>query len=165
MKVPIQDFIRKEVEFARLDWGFNIVKFMHCTVAEFLGSMQQIEKFKRYPFFFINSATVEAVETNIDDTIINIGEMVIATAFNDRRTYTSEIRDNEAFKPLLTPFLNAVLFRLNNSQNIAVYKKGKIVYQYRYTGDGKKDSDVMNDAVCAIKLTNFQFRILTIKNN
>jgi hypothetical protein len=165
--IHIQDLLKDEVAFTQTDVGFTITRFKFSTVAEFLDELKSLSKFKKFPFVFINAGTVEYDYEKPDDIKVSIGELVIATAFLDDKVYTSEEKDAKVFTPLLTPFLDAFLYRLDNSHTVAVYKYGKIKYHYRFGKDTKDgtDGDTMDDSVCAIRLTNFSFRILTNKNN
>jgi len=161
----IQDILCKEAEWIRLDLDLDNAKFKHSTVNEFIAEMKKLTVDQKYPFFFVNASTVEYDLEKPDDIIVSVGEIVIATTA--LANFTSEQRDEKVFNPILSPFLNQFLYRMDYNQEASIYKAGKIKYQYRYGVQGKTgtESDILDDAVCAIQLTNFQFRILTIKNN
>lgn len=157
----IQDILSKVVEWARVDLGLDNAKTKHSSVSEFIAEMKLLAIDKKYPFFFINAGTVEYDIEKPDDVIVSVGEIVIATAFDTKRSYSSEEKDLMAFKPILTPFLEQFLYQMDYNQEAAISKAGKIKYHYRYGSTGKEgtESDIMDDAVCAIQLLNFQFRI------
>lgn len=165
---PFQDLLKKEVGYTQTEMGFDITRFQCSSVTEFVDSLKILDKSKRFPFVFLNSQTVEMATENADDNIVTVGEIVIATASLDsERKYSSEEKDTKVFNVFLNPFLEKFLFRLQYSANIAVYKKGKITRHYQYGNDTKNgvSGEILDSSACAIKLTNFQFRILTIKNN
>ena len=157
----IQDILCKVVEWTRADLELDNAKMKHSSVSEFIAEMKLLTSDKKYPFFFINAGTVEYNIENPDDTIVSVGEIVIATSFDTKRTYSSEEKDEMAFKPILTPFLEQFLYRMDYNAEAAISKAGKVKYHYRYGTTGKEgtESDILDDAVCAIQLLNFQFRI------
>lgn len=162
--ILIQDVLEKEVEWTRSDIGLDLAKFKHSSVMEFVDEMSKLKTDIKYPFFFVNAGLIEYDLENPDDIIVTVGEIVIATKFISNAS--SERKDAEVFRPILTPFLEMFLYRLDYNRNIAIYKTGKIKYHYRYGSSDKEGTkkDALADPICAIQLTNFQFRILTPKN-
>lgn len=157
----IQDILCKVVEWTKDDLELDNARMKHSSVNEFIAEMKVLGTDKKYPFFFINSATVDYDLEKPDDVICSIGEIVIATSFDTKKSYSSEEKDEYAFKPILTPFLDQFLYRMDHNAEAAISKAGKVKYHYRYgtNGKGGTESDILDDAVCAIQLTNFQFRI------
>lgn len=158
--MTLQDILSKEAGYCKDDLSLDNLRFKHSNVTEFLEDIKNLSKDKVYPFFFLNAPLVKYAEENVDDIIVTAGEIVFATTFLDKGVYSSSARDEKAFKPILTPLLDMFLYRMKYCQNAAIIKRGDIVYQYRYSSGNKSESnDVLDDAVCAIKLTDFQFRI------
>lgn len=163
--ILIQDILTKEVEWTRTDLNLDNAMFKFSTPNEFIATVKKLPIDKKFPFFFVNSGLVEYDFENKDDIIVTVGEIVIST--KTKSNYTSEQRDEFVFKPILTPFLDMFLYRLEYNQQATVFKAGKIKYHYFYgkTGLYGTDGNIFEDSVDAIQLTNFQFRILTNKNN
>ena len=148
---PVLLQIQKELNFGNMN--------VYCsTNNEFVSVLAQYNKNafdKKYPFFFINSTTVEYLE----DGIVNIGEMVIATLSDPN--WTSGVRHENSFKPILLPIFDLFTKKLKSGVPTCHFiKQGKMKIHYFYGTKGIDgyDKNEFLDYVDAIQLLNYQVR-------
>ena len=161
----IQDILSADLAVIKQELGVesplhdNLV-FKYSTPNEFINTLKALDDYSRYPFFFVNSGTVEYDKSNPEEVICSVGEIVIAT--KTLSTYSSEERDLEVFKPILNPFLDAFIEQMRYSQGAIISEEGKIKLHYFYGSQGLygTDGNVFEDSVDAIQLLNYKFRIL-----
>ena len=159
--VLIQDILCKEAEWAKNDCNLDNMLFYYSTQVEFnnvLAEEAKIDKFAPYPFVWINSKTVSYDITNKNLTTISVGELVIATI--TKPNYKSAERDLKTFKPILLPYMEAFLDRMNNGQGLVLQSYGEVRLHYFYGDEGSP----FKDSVDAIQITDLEFR-LTKNNN
>lgn len=164
--ILLQDIMCTEVERAAQDSCLDNHMFYYSTPLEFVNMLKkacEVNSSGCYPFVFINSMLVDYDIQNKNNVIVNVGEVVISTKSN--KNYTSIQRDEYAFKPILLPFYDKLVERLNTSQKISIIKDAKIKLHYFYGSQGAfgYEGDLFDGAIDAIQLTNFQFRIPTNK--
>lgn len=163
----IQDILCKEAEWARTDCNLPNLLFYYSTPTEFidvLKKMAELDKLAPYPFVYVNSQTVEYDKTNKNLTRISVGELIIATLTSPQ--YKSAERDLKTFKPILLPYMEALLDRVEHGQSLVLESYGKTRLHYFYGKEGLygSESNLFNDSVDAIQITDLEFR-LTKNNN
>jgi len=157
----IEDLFIEDVKVVKALRNLTNVKFKCSTGNEFVHDLKLLKDTVKYPFFFINSTAVEYDRQNPQETIISVGEIVIAT--KSLSEWTSEQRRSKSFEPILVPFLETFLEQVRvNSQGVVLSEEGKVKLHYFYGKQGLygTDGNVFEDAVDAIQLLNFKFRIL-----
>ena len=157
----IEDLLEEDVKVVKALRNLTNVKFKCSTGNEFVHDLKLLKDTVKYPFFFINSTAVEYDRQNPQETIVSVGEIVIAT--KSLPEWTSEQRRSKSFEPILVPFLETFLEQVRvNSQGAVLSEEGKVKLHYFYGKQGLygTDGNVFEDAVDAIQLLNFKFRIL-----
>lgn len=152
----LQDILRTQVEEVRVALGLTCLKFKYSTGAEFVDELIKLGKTKvKYPFFFVDSSTVE-----FNNDTVKIGKMIIATLTSPE--YNSEQRETKTFGDILFPISEEFIKEIwISNRDIAVMKRGTVHAHYFFGNSGIYgiDGNVFSDAVDALELKNFQFRL------
>ena len=152
----IQDILKDQVEEVRVTLGLTCLKFKYSTGAEFVDELIKLGETKvKYPFFFVDSSTVDVT----GDTV-KIGKMIIATLTVPE--YNSKQREIKTFGDILVPISNEFIKGVwISNPDIAVMKRGTEHAHYFFGNSGIYgiDGNVFSDAVDALELKNFQFRV------
>lgn len=152
----IQNILKLQVDEVKANLNLPNMMFRYCTGGEFIQALKMIQKSEiKYPFFFIDSSTVVYGK----DTV-KVGKIIIAK--NTVSTYTSEQREVKSFNDVLVPIVNEFIEEIwIDNRDLSVMKHGDIKLWYFYGNSGIYDvsGNVFEDAVDAIELKDFQFRI------
>ena len=158
----IQDILKTQVVEVKTELGLTNMKFKFSTGAEFVNELIKLTENKtKYPFFFVDSKTVVYSRETV-----SIGKIIIATL--TKSEYTSEQRETKTFGDILVPIVSKFIEDIwIHNPDMSVMKHGTVVLNYFFGNSGiyGVDGNVFADAVDAIELNNFQFRISkTLKN-
>lgn len=130
------------------------IRFYHSTPIEFVSVVGKESNKDKLPFFFVNS-----IQTSEKDGIWVIKDIVIATMSD--KNWTREKRDELNFKPILIPILQEFFRLLMFDRDLSVYQTGETIFHYFYgeTGLNGYEAQKFTQAVDAIQLKNFQFKM------
>lgn len=145
---------RKKTEPNYVEGSPFTIRFYHSTPIEFVSVVGKESNKHKLPFFFVNS-----ISSNEKEGIWTIKDIVIATMSD--KNWTSEVRDRNSFEPTLIPILQEFFRLLMFDRDISVYKTGETFFHYFYgeTGLNGYEAQKFTQAVDAIQLKNFQFKM------
>ena len=109
--------------------------------------------------FSQNEDIVNSIQTSEKEGIWVIKDIVIATMSD--KNWTREKRDELNFKPILIPILQEFFRLLMFDRDLSVYQTGETIFHYFYgeTGLNGYEAQKFTQAVDAIQLKNFQFKM------